>query len=109
MMIGAEYIRDLRLQGLKPSIIFVLDFENIDSDGERAPHLQLEKGSHAEVHIERSDNISALDFRFLTSCVVSVSTDCRDRARLLYKHIKRHRPKSITVSDSTFTHHEIVT
>lgn len=107
-MIGAEYLRDLRRQGMKPAIVFVMDIQGQCSTGDRSPDVQLENNSHAEVHIERSDNLADLDFRFLTGCVVAINADDKDRARRLFKYIKAQRPKSITVSDGTFVHHEVM-
>lgn len=105
-MIGAEYLRDIRRQGLKPSIVFVMAFKSMRSDGLYHPDTKLENGSHAEIHIEPDDNIAALDFRFLTGCVVAINSDCKEKARLLYKYIKPHRPQSVTVSGSDFLYHE---
>lgn len=99
-------MRDLRRQGLKPAIVFVMAFDEMKSHDMYHPDMQLENDSEAEVHIEPDDNILALDFRFLTGCVVAINTDSRERARKLYKQIRRVGPASITVSDSTFTHHE---
>lgn len=107
-MIGAETIFDLRKQGLKPRIVFVLDLGDIRHDGWFAPADMLHNGFLPEVHIKPEDNIALLDFRFLFRCVVAVISNRKDRARLLYREIRRRRPESITVSDGTFVHHEVL-
>lgn len=109
-MIGAEYLRDLRRQGLKPKIVFVFDLGKIRNDGLYDPNAQLENGCHAEIHIEPNDSIAALDFRFLIGCVVSINVLDAERGRQLYKYIRAQHPASITISDGkTFTHHEVFT
>lgn len=106
-MIGAEYLRDLRRQGLKPQIVFVYDLGKIENEGLFAPEVMIETGGHAEVHIEPDDAIASLDFRFLTGCAVSLLVNNTERARLIYKYIRAIRPKSITLSDGAdLFHHE---
>lgn len=108
-MIGAEHLRDLRRQGLKPAIVFVFDLGEIRNDGLFDPNIQLENGCNAEIHIEPNDNIAALDFRFLVGCVVSINVLTAERGRQLYRYIKAQNPASITITDGkTFTHHEVL-
>lgn len=105
-MIGHLEIIDIRKQGFKPSIVFVFDCgEPIRKEFYRAED-QLQMGFLPEVHIHPGDDISKLDFRFLTHCIVSITTNERERARLLYHAIKKVVPLAIAISDGTFSHYE---
>ena len=107
-MIGHLEIISVRRQGLRPSIVFIFDLGNIRSDGWFAPEDMLQNGFIPEIHILPKDDIAKLDFRFLTHCVVAITSNNKCRARTLYRAVKRVMPKSLTVSDGTFTHHEVL-
>lgn len=106
-MIGHLEVIDVRKQGLRPSIVFIFDLGAIRNDGWFAPEDMLQNGFLPEIHISPDDDIAKLDFRFLTRCIVAIITISKCRARTIYRAVKRIMPKSLTVSDGTFVHHEV--
>ena len=82
-MKGHEHIINMRLQGLKPEIVFVCDYP-CETDWH-------EHNDHPTVSVH-GDNIETLDMRFLVGVVVSVSSNCEKRARRLFKAVLGAKP-----------------
>ena len=107
-MIGHVEIIEMRKQGYKPKIVFVFDVGEPPRDFYRSAENTMALGSMPEIHISPSDDIYKLDMRFLVGCVVSVTTNCKDRARGLYLCLKRAMVESVTISNGDFLHHEVL-
>ena len=107
-MIGHVEIIEMRKQGYKPKIVFIFDTGEPNREYHHAAENQLALGCSPEIHISPSDDVYRLDMRFLVGCVVSVTTNCKDRARGLYLCLKRAMVESVTISNGDFLHHEVL-
>lgn len=86
-MKGHEALIKMRLQGLRPSVVFINDYP-CHTDWH-------EHGDHCTIQIEPLDAPETLDMRFLIGMTVSVSADDENRAKRLLEACKMAKARKV--------------
>lgn len=97
-MIGHYQIIKMRLEGKRPSIVFINDFpspEARDWHNPGAAYGEVWEPDHATVQIDSGDFIPGLDLRFLTGLTVSATGRTESRAKALFDACKRAGAKTV--------------
>lgn len=107
-MRGQNSIIDLRLEGLKPTMVWVIDlpvpcFRGPFMDAETA----IVNGDRPEIQVGIDDELEALDFRCLVGLTVLLQGSDRARLRRLRKRIKEFQPARLVTSSTDFIHDEV--
>lgn len=90
-MTGHEQLKKMRLMGMKPQAVWVVDYQTQISRDWHAPRTLTGKPMEQHqpsVSIEPTDKINSLDMRFLVGLVVHVSSSEEKRAKALFKQCK---------------------
>ena len=104
-MRGDMAIRELRRMGKKPlqAWVFLLAPEQKPA-GFIDPEDLLASGQFPEIHIDPSERINSLDFRFLTGVTVHLQGQDVERLRAAYAQLIRCDPKRVIVSGPEVFH-----
>jgi len=91
-MIGHEPLKNLRMRGIKPRAVWVIDYPSQISRDWNAPvtvsGLPMDR-HYPSVSIEATDRIHDLDLRFLVGLEVHASSGNETRAKALFEACKR--------------------
>ncbi len=86
-MKGHEDLIQMRIQGMKPQVVFINDYPC---------HTDWYKNrEHCTIQVDQTDAPETLDLRFLVGMVVSVSADDKSRAQRLFEACKKAHAKQI--------------
>lgn len=102
-MHGHAPILKMRIDGVRPSIVFLNDFRDPSADDWHNPgkgYGQSWAPDHATVQIDPKDRIEALDFRFLKGLRVAAMSLNENRARAILEACKRAGAQTIVASHS---------
>ena len=86
-MLGHAPIIKMRLNGKRPSIVFINDFPTPEAKDWHTPgakYSQVWAPDHATMQVDAGDRIEALDLRFLTGLTVSATGSTEARAKALF-------------------------
>lgn len=91
-MIGHEPLKNLRMRGIKPKAVWVVDYPSQISRDWHAPvtlsGLPMDR-HYPSISIEPKDRIESLDLRFLVGLEVHTSSGNENRAKALFEACKR--------------------
>lgn len=87
-MHGHTPILQMRIDGIRPQIVFVDDFKNPCAADWHNPGEGMAP-DHAKVQIDQKDRIESLDLRFLKGLTVAATSMTEQRARALLAACKR--------------------
>ena len=91
-MIGNEPLKQMRLKGIKPQAVWVLDYDCQISRDWHSPRTlsgQPMQKHLPSISIEPLDRIGALDLRFLVGLEVHASSGDESRAKALFEACKK--------------------